>query len=150
MPCLEVDSIRIVAIPLIVEICVVVWLVEIVEPFSVTVDETVVFDVIVVVGSYVDVIVVGIVEIEEFCNKDLVSVEEIVVVKVVSVVLIGLFVVVEIWLVVEISVVVGIVEVVGYVSMTFDESIIIGEVEVLMLGIREAGDGFVCVNGHGS
>ena len=57
--CLEVDSIRVVAISLTVEICVVVWLVEIVESFSVTVDKYVVIDVIVVVGAFVDVIVVG-------------------------------------------------------------------------------------------
>ena len=59
--CLEVDSIRVVAISLTVVICVVVWIVEIVEAFSVTVDNSVVIDVsvVVVVGAFVDVIVAG-------------------------------------------------------------------------------------------
>ena len=57
----DVDSIRVVAISLTVLICVVVWIVEIVEAFSVTVDNSVVIDVsvVVVVGAFVDVIVAG-------------------------------------------------------------------------------------------
>ena len=52
--------------------------------------------------------------------------------------------------VVEICLVVWKVEVAEFVSIALDESIIIDEVEVVMLLIRESVDEFVCVNGHGS